>query len=365
MWRAAGALAAGFLLFFVHAPAVAARMSTAVCASIKAKAAGARVARSLGCYAAAIRGGSGTPVGCLANAQKKFARAFAKADKKGSCGVAGDATLVGDSATAFAEGIAAGLFPAGAADVGRRCASGKMRRAGVYGKGRLACWGHAFRATRTLDPSCVAARATRLETIFAKLETKGNCPTTSDEPSVAQAVSGFVDAVAGVLMPAAPTTTSTTSTTVSGATSSTTTTMPAGSTTTTLAGGTTTTTAPGATTTTSTLPTVVRLSLHVQPIFTANCAVAGCHAGVMPAEGMDLRSGHTHGSIVDVASQECPLFKRVRPGAPTQSSLVFKLNGPPQPCFSGNQMPSGGAPPLSAADQLLIRTWIEQGALDN
>jgi hypothetical protein len=354
-------LAAGFLLF-VHARAVAAEASAAVCASIKAKAAGARVAHSLGCYAAAVRGGSGTPVDCLASAQTKLGRAFARADKKGPCGIAGDETLIGDSVTAFAEGIAAGLFPADAADVGRRCASGKMRRAGVYGKGRLDCWGRAFRATRTVDPSCQAARATRLEAAFTKLETKGDCPTTSDEPSVAQAVDGFVDAVTGVLMPVAATTTSTT---VWGPTSSTTTTMPAGSTTTTLPGGTTTTSAPGATTTTSTLPTVVRLSLHVQPIFTANCAVAGCHAGVKPAEGMDLRSGHTYGSIVDVASQECPLFKRVRPGAPTQSYLVFKLNGPPQPCFSGNQMPSGGAPPLSAADQLLIRTWIEQGALDN
>jgi hypothetical protein len=85
----------------------------------------------------------------------------------------------------------------------------------------------------------------------------------------------------------------------------------------------------------------------------------------MPAQGVDLSAGHSYGSLVNVASGQCPLFKRVRPMRPDQSYLVFKLAGSPQPCLSGNQMPSGGAPPLSAADQATISAWITQGALNN
>jgi hypothetical protein len=46
------------------------------------------------------------------------------------------------------------------------------------------------------------------------------------------------------------------------------------------------------------------------------------------------------------------------------SYLVFKIAGPPQPCFIGAQMPSG-LPPLSGADQGTIANWILQGALNN
>lgn len=57
--------------------------------------------------------------------------------------------------------------------------------------------------------------------------------------------------------------------------------------------------------------------------------------------------------------------KYVLPGQADMSYLVFKIEGPPQPCFTGNQMPSGGRPPLSAADMNTITTWIAQGALNN
>lgn len=86
---------------------------------------------------------------------------------------------------------------------------------------------------------------------------------------------------------------------------------------------------------------------------------------MQPAQGLNLKSGYAYLNLVNVPSQECPLFKRVSPGSAAQSYLVFKIAGPPQPCFSGNQMPSGGSPPLPAADQELIRTWIAQGAINN
>jgi hypothetical protein len=103
----------------------------------------------------------------------------------------------------------------------------------------------------------------------------------------------------------------------------------------------------------------------VQPLFTAHCAFSGCHAGASPAQGLDLSAGHAYGDLVNVASGECALFKRVLPGQPTTSYVVFKIAGAPQPCFSGSQMPSGGRPPLAVAEQDTISNWILQGALNN
>jgi len=326
---------------------------------IKAKATGVQIARSMACHASATRKGMIVSFACLAKAQTKLGRKFAKADKKGCCGMPDDATIVGESVRALAEGIAAGLFPVDATDTARRCAFSKMRRTGAYGKGQLACWAHAVRDDVEVDPECQQAVAAGLEDAFVKREAKGGCATTGDQPDVQQAVDGFADAVVGLLMPSS----TTTSTAFSGST--TTSTMLLGSTSTTMVGATTSTTVVSASTTTSTVPSVVSLSLHVQPVLTAHCATAGCHAGVHPAEGMDLTAGYAHGNLVNVASAECPLFKRVLPGKPGQSYLVFKLAGPPQPCFSGNQMPGGGAAPLSAADQNLIVTWITQGAANN
>jgi hypothetical protein len=67
---------------------------------------------------------------------------------------------------------------------------------------------------------------------------------------------------------------------------------------------------------------------------------------------------------VNVASRECPQFMRVAPGQPGASYLLFKLAGPPQPCFDGERMPEG-APALPAADQDTIRAWIAEGAPHN
>jgi len=102
----------------------------------------------------------------------------------------------------------------------------------------------------------------------------------------------------------------------------------------------------------------------VQPIFTTNCALAGCHTGPSPEEGLDLGAGRSYARLVNVDSRECGQFKRVRPGRPDASYIVFKLAGPPQPCFSGDRMPRNAAP-LSASDQETIRKWIAQGAANN
>jgi len=321
------------------------------CASLKAKATGLRVAASLGCHAKGARSGRGASSACLGRAQQKFERLFRKAEGKGPCGAPGDVATIGESVAAFTEDVAAGFLPSGAADTARRCAAKKMLRAGAYGRGRLACWARAFRAGVAVEGQCFDGTASKLVVGFRGAEAKPGCATAGDVSAVEDALNDFLDTIASLVMPS-----STTTTTVISAT--TTSSEPGGGTSTTIAGG------PTTSTTTTTTGALVSLSTDVQPIFTAHCALAGCHTGPSPREDLDLGAGQSFSHLVSVTSHECGSFKRVLPGQPDASYLVFKIEGPPQPCFSGDRMPEE-APPLPAADQNTIRTWILQGALNN
>jgi hypothetical protein len=108
---------------------------------------------------------------------------------------------------------------------------------------------------------------------------------------------------------------------------------------------------------TATPPQGVRLATLQSQIFTPMCS--GCHP---PNGGMDLRSGQTHASTVNVPSSEQPSLMRVKPGDPDNSYLVRKLAGGPG--ISGSRMPQGG-PFLSAQTLQMVRDWISQGALNN
>lgn len=105
----------------------------------------------------------------------------------------------------------------------------------------------------------------------------------------------------------------------------------------------------------------VTLSFHVQPIFSANCALSGCHAGSNPAEMQNLSTGQTFLNVVNVPSQEVPALMRVLPGQPNSSYLVHKIEGTQA---VGDRMPQGGQP-LSANQIAIIRSWITKGALNN
>lgn len=102
----------------------------------------------------------------------------------------------------------------------------------------------------------------------------------------------------------------------------------------------------------------------VQPIFTANCALSGCHAGASPAQGMNLSSGQAYGNIVNVPSVESRLL-RVKPGQPDSSYLVHKIQGTQTTVGgSGGRMPLGRAA-LSQTQIDVIRQWIADGAPNN
>jgi hypothetical protein len=103
----------------------------------------------------------------------------------------------------------------------------------------------------------------------------------------------------------------------------------------------------------------------VQPIFSANCALSGCHAGTQPAQGMNLSAGLAYQNIVNVPASERPGMMRVLPFKPDSSYLVHKIQGTQETVGgSGGRMPLGGAP-LAAEQITLIRAWIAAGAKNN
>ncbi len=92
----------------------------------------------------------------------------------------------------------------------------------------------------------------------------------------------------------------------------------------------------------------------VQPVFDQYCI--SCH----PASGdLDLTASHSYNQLVNVNASGYQA-KRVVPGDPENSVLYKKIDG--SGTF-GSNMPLGGS--LSAAQILLIKQWIEEGAPNN
>jgi hypothetical protein len=112
------------------------------------------------------------------------------------------------------------------------------------------------------------------------------------------------------------------------------------------------------------LPGTATLSGDVQPIFTVNCALSGCHAGANPQLGQNLSAGQAFQDIVAVPAIESSLL-RVHPFRPDSSYLVHKVQGTHLAVGgSGGRMPLIGGP-LTQAEIDVIRAWITDGAPDN
>jgi hypothetical protein len=98
----------------------------------------------------------------------------------------------------------------------------------------------------------------------------------------------------------------------------------------------------------------------IQAIWDAKCTVS-CHKGASPEGQLSLVAGSSFAALVGpnmVAS--CSDTERVESGSPATSGLIDKLTG--NSC--GTRMPEGD-PPLSAAELVMIESWIRRGALDN
>lgn len=112
-------------------------------------------------------------------------------------------------------------------------------------------------------------------------------------------------------------------------------------------------------------PDSVCLSRDIQPILSTNCAVAGCHAGTSPQQGMNLSEGLAYQNIVNVPANERTGMMRVLPSQPDSSYLVHKIQGTQGTVGGiGERMPLG-QPPLTQTQIDLIRAWIAAGAKNN
>jgi hypothetical protein len=106
----------------------------------------------------------------------------------------------------------------------------------------------------------------------------------------------------------------------------------------------------------------VSFANDVQPIFTTNCALSGCHTGANPTGSLNLSAGSSRAQLVNIAAVGFPGATRVIPGDASNSYLIRKLEGGPN--ISGSRMPEGAAA-LPAATIQKIRDWITAGALNN
>lgn len=98
-------------------------------------------------------------------------------------------------------------------------------------------------------------------------------------------------------------------------------------------------------------------------IFTPICS--GCHTGVganLPGVQNLTSAAASYAALVNVPAIEQPAVELVKPGDPTASYLIEKLEGAAG--ISGSRMPLGG-PYLSTAQIDLIESWITAGAQNN
>lgn len=99
----------------------------------------------------------------------------------------------------------------------------------------------------------------------------------------------------------------------------------------------------------------VSFSADIGPLFATHCA-GGCHVG-------GTTSGVNLETYASVRSSRGDQYNElvVRPGDAAGSPLVDKIEASPR---FGSRMPQG-SPPLSSAQIVQVRAWIDAGALDN
>jgi hypothetical protein len=120
------------------------------------------------------------------------------------------------------------------------------------------------------------------------------------------------------------------------------------------------------------LTTNVSFSLNVQPIFSDDCGVVGCHVPGSPTGGLILAQGFAYAQIVGVTAGEGAPLSYVTPTSPTSSFLAVKINymnlftDAAPGTYKGTQMPaSATGSTLSPAEINAIGNWILQGAVNN
>ncbi len=97
----------------------------------------------------------------------------------------------------------------------------------------------------------------------------------------------------------------------------------------------------------------VSFSQHIYPVLQVKCAFSGCHASPNPESGLDLTTW------ANVTADPNVVF----PGEPDLSRLVWAIEGNKPPIQP--MPPVGYSRPVTANQLKGIRTWIDEGALNN
>ena len=110
------------------------------------------------------------------------------------------------------------------------------------------------------------------------------------------------------------------------------------------------------------------LGTTMQPVFTASCALVGCH-DLTNSGNLNMEAGNSYAEIVGVASESSLAkgAKLVEPGNIKKSYLARKILGQGLAKFD-TPMPSGCpvlGPCLTDEEKVQILTWIQAGAPNN
>ncbi len=98
----------------------------------------------------------------------------------------------------------------------------------------------------------------------------------------------------------------------------------------------------------------------IEPLWSVTCS--DCH-NEYGSEGLNLKEGSSHASLMEAGVGPCAAGPRVSPGRPDESLLVSRISD--EAC--GRRMPMGNPDyfDLNPGELIRIRSWILAGALDN
>lgn len=103
----------------------------------------------------------------------------------------------------------------------------------------------------------------------------------------------------------------------------------------------------------------------VQPIFTARCALGGCHTPLSHRGGLALDAAHSYEQTVNVPSLLLGgAMLRVKP-ADTDSSWLLRMVQPDSVRRLGRSRMPLASTPLTDGQIATIANWIRQGARRN
>jgi len=167
--------------------------AAAKCVAAKLKASGKMAQALLTCDSKAVGKGVAVDPLCLAKANDKLAKAFAKATGVGGCLTSDDGGAVGGLLLGSRNLVRADLVTSASAS---KCTAAKLKSAGKRAAALLGVHSKGFKKGSTASLAADVAKATlKFPSDFTKAEGKGDCHTTGDAAAVALQVDAGLDGV--------------------------------------------------------------------------------------------------------------------------------------------------------------------------